>query len=133
MHLWTVDHPAGAPASARSPHGANGGALLTGTPGAALAPRQRPGVVFPADPGPSAQLAADGTSDRRSVPRRRGSGADTVGFVHRPTEEEAMRAVVMRETGDPDVLRVEDAERPEPGDGEVLIRIHAASVNPIDW
>lgn len=44
-----------------------------------------------------------------------------------------MRAVVMRETGDPDVLRVEDVERPEPGDGEVLIRIHAASVNPIDW
>jgi NADPH:quinone reductase-like Zn-dependent oxidoreductase len=44
-----------------------------------------------------------------------------------------MRAVVMRETGDPDVLRLEDAERPEPADGEVLIRIHAASVNPIDW
>ncbi|MFI4977746.1 MAG: NADP-dependent oxidoreductase [Solirubrobacterales bacterium] len=44
-----------------------------------------------------------------------------------------MRAVVMRETGDPDVLRLEDAERPEPGDGEVLIRVHAAAVNPIDW
>jgi NADPH:quinone reductase-like Zn-dependent oxidoreductase len=44
-----------------------------------------------------------------------------------------MRAVVMRETGDPDVLRLEDVERPEPGDGEVLIRVHAASVNPIDW
>jgi NADPH:quinone reductase-like Zn-dependent oxidoreductase len=44
-----------------------------------------------------------------------------------------MRAVVVRETGDPDVLRLEDAERPEPGDGEVLIRVHAASVNPIDW
>ena len=44
-----------------------------------------------------------------------------------------MRAVVMRETGDPDVLRLEEAERPEPGDGEVLIRVRAASVNPIDW
>lgn len=44
-----------------------------------------------------------------------------------------MRAVVMRETGGPDVLRLEDAERPEPGEGEVLIRVHAASVNPIDW
>ncbi len=44
-----------------------------------------------------------------------------------------MRAVVVRETGDPDVLRLEDAERPEPGDGEVLIEVHAASVNPIDW
>jgi NADPH:quinone reductase-like Zn-dependent oxidoreductase len=44
-----------------------------------------------------------------------------------------MRAVVMHETGDPDVLRYEEAERPEPGDGEVLIRVHAISVNPIDW
>jgi NADPH:quinone reductase-like Zn-dependent oxidoreductase len=44
-----------------------------------------------------------------------------------------MQAVVMHETGDPDVLRYEEAERPEPGDGEVLIRIHAASINPIEW
>src|SRR5437588_9686765 len=44
-----------------------------------------------------------------------------------------MQAVVVRETGDPDVLRLEEVERPEPGDGEVLIRVVAASVNPIDW
>jgi NADPH:quinone reductase-like Zn-dependent oxidoreductase len=44
-----------------------------------------------------------------------------------------MQAVVMHETGDPSVLRLEQAERPEPGDGEVSIRVHAASVNPIDW
>lgn len=44
-----------------------------------------------------------------------------------------MRAVVMHETGGPDVLRYEETERPQPGDEEVLIRVRAASVNPVDW
>ncbi len=44
-----------------------------------------------------------------------------------------MQAVVMHETGGPEVLHYEEAERPEPGDGEVLIRVRAVSVNPVDW
>jgi NADPH:quinone reductase-like Zn-dependent oxidoreductase len=44
-----------------------------------------------------------------------------------------MQAVVIHETGGPDVLRLEEIERPEPGDGEVLIRVRAVSVNPVDW
>ncbi len=44
-----------------------------------------------------------------------------------------MQAVLIHETGGPDVLHYEEADRPEPGDGEVLIRVKAASVNPTDW
>ena len=44
-----------------------------------------------------------------------------------------MKAVVIHETGGPEVLQVGDVDPPEPGDGEVLVRVHAASVNPVDW
>ncbi|HUA75065.1 MAG TPA: NADP-dependent oxidoreductase [Solirubrobacteraceae bacterium] len=44
-----------------------------------------------------------------------------------------MRAVVLKETGGPEVLRVEQVDVPEPGEGELLLRVHAASVNPLDW
>jgi NADPH:quinone reductase-like Zn-dependent oxidoreductase len=44
-----------------------------------------------------------------------------------------MRAVVVHETGGPEVLRLEDVERPEPGEGQVLIAVRATAVNPIDW
>ena len=40
-----------------------------------------------------------------------------------------MKAIVIREFGGPDVLRWEDVETPVPGLGEVLVRVHAVSVN----
>lgn len=33
----------------------------------------------------------------------------------------------------PDVLRLEKVDAPDPGDGEVLLRVHAASANPVEW
>jgi len=48
-------------------------------------------------------------------------------------ESETMKAIVYRCYGPPDVLKVEDVEKPTPADDEVLVRVHAASVNPLDW
>jgi NADPH:quinone reductase-like Zn-dependent oxidoreductase len=37
------------------------------------------------------------------------------------------------ETGGPEVLKLVEGERPEPGEGEVLVRVAAVAINPIDW
>jgi len=44
-----------------------------------------------------------------------------------------MKAVRIHSYGGPEVLEYEDAPRPKAGPGEVLVRIQAAGVNPIDW
>ena len=49
------------------------------------------------------------------------------------TTHHVMRAVRQHEFGGPEVLAVEEVERPEPGPTEVLVRVVAAGVNPVDW
>ncbi|MFI8369963.1 NADP-dependent oxidoreductase [Streptomyces sp. NPDC085466] len=44
-----------------------------------------------------------------------------------------MRAVVVEQWGGPENLVERETERPEPGLNEVLVRVHAAGVNPVDW
>ncbi|MBL8987951.1 MAG: NAD(P)-dependent alcohol dehydrogenase [Gemmatimonadetes bacterium] len=44
-----------------------------------------------------------------------------------------MKAVVYCDYGPPDVIRVADVEKPVPTDSQVLVRVRAASVNPLDW
>ena len=44
-----------------------------------------------------------------------------------------MKAILYRRYGPPDVLECAEVETPKPGDDEVLVRIRAASVNPLDW
>jgi NADPH:quinone reductase-like Zn-dependent oxidoreductase len=48
-------------------------------------------------------------------------------------QTELMKAIVHRCYGSPDVLEFEDIEKPAAADNEVLVRVHAASVNPLDW
>ncbi|MFC6645988.1 NADP-dependent oxidoreductase [Granulicella cerasi] len=44
-----------------------------------------------------------------------------------------MKAVLLHEYGKPSLLKWEDAEDPKPGKGEILVRVQAASVNPVDF
>jgi NADPH:quinone reductase-like Zn-dependent oxidoreductase len=44
----------------------------------------------------------------------------------------SMKAIVIHQNGGPEVLKYEDAPRPRPKDDEILIRVMAAAVNPVD-
>ena len=44
-----------------------------------------------------------------------------------------MRAIVYTENGDPDVLQLVERPAPEPGPGEVRVRLAFSGVNPTDW
>ena len=50
-----------------------------------------------------------------------------------PAGATPMKAIVHRCYGSPDVIRLEDVPKPTAKDDEILVRVHAASVNPLDW
>jgi NADPH:quinone reductase-like Zn-dependent oxidoreductase len=47
--------------------------------------------------------------------------------------EPHMKAVVYTDYGSPDVLQLREMQKPVPADDQVLVKVHAASVNPLDW
>jgi NADPH:quinone reductase-like Zn-dependent oxidoreductase len=44
-----------------------------------------------------------------------------------------MKAVIYTKYGSPDVLQLKEVDKPIPKDDEVLIKVHAASINSWDW
>ena len=49
------------------------------------------------------------------------------------TGEPHMKAVVYTDYGSPDVLQIRDIKKPVPNDDQVLIKVRAVSINPLDW
>jgi NADPH:quinone reductase-like Zn-dependent oxidoreductase len=48
-------------------------------------------------------------------------------------EKTTMRAIIAERAGGPEVLKLAEVERPTPGATEILVRVHAAGINPTDW
>jgi NADPH2:quinone reductase len=48
-------------------------------------------------------------------------------------EEASMKAMILKAPGGPDMLELADLPRPVPGPNQLLVRIHAAAINPIDY
>jgi NADPH:quinone reductase-like Zn-dependent oxidoreductase len=50
-----------------------------------------------------------------------------------PTAAAKMKAIVYYKYGPPDVLQLEEIEKPVPNDNQVLVKVRAVSINPYDW
>src|SRR5947207_12296871 len=56
-----------------------------------------------------------------------------LGQTPSPSAAPKMKAIVYHEFGGPYVLRLEEVDKPVPNDNQLLVRVRAVSVNPLDW
>src|ERR1051325_3228904 len=59
--------------------------------------------------------------------------APMVALTASATDQSNMTALQIHEFGGREVLKLEQVPRPTPGDNEMLVRVYAAAVNPVDW
>src|SRR5438876_8929190 len=59
-------------------------------------------------------------------------GCFTIAVAFAQSAQPMMKAAVLHEHGGPENFKYEDTPRPSPKDGEVLIKVMAAGVNPVD-
>src|SRR3954468_13810554 len=104
--------------AARTRGGGGHRGLLGTIGGPRRPPPERPARARARPPPPLPRHGGGGVRPRRARPARR---------------SEPLKAVVMTALGGPEVLELKDVERPEPIPTEVLVRITAAGINPVDW
>jgi NADPH:quinone reductase-like Zn-dependent oxidoreductase len=82
---------------------------------------------------PQCPCAVEGQWRERGNPFSKLSESTTQGQRSDPHPTATMRAARIHSYGDPTGVKITQAPRPEPGSGQILIRVKAAGVNPLDW
>ena len=82
---------------------------------------------------PQCPRAVAGCWRERGTPFSKLSESTTPGERPEPHPTATMRAARVHSYGDPTGVKITQASRPEPGPGQVLVRVKAAGVNPLDW
>jgi NADPH:quinone reductase-like Zn-dependent oxidoreductase len=101
--------------------------------GAALAQETGPGSPTPAttataerqEMGPESPTPATATEPLVPAATKSAAPASITGTL--------MKAIVYHHFGPPDVLRLEEVPKPVPDDNQVLVKVRAAAINPLDW
>ena len=70
---------------------------------------------------------------QRIVAQRRGINGVRPEFTHLATSAGTMKAAFIEEQGGPEVLQYGDLPDPQAGPGEIVVDVHAASINAADW